>query len=321
MDPRESQNLEDRILKQVRQILATRDRIGSEQLSTDTKLAVEQLNSNLNSLKDSLRVTSAVVEDLNVERQRVSSILAIIDIKLNDGSTDTRLKALKEGFDLIKSQLEASTIDQRVVELEKALSGLAPRVLSIESMVNSIRHNNPTINASIERRSVTPVAAATPNDSKYDELKQLVEKQQAIINALSRQAESNAVFQSEFPNYVKSAISTCLDPLTNRCDAQRNDIMETVTKLNSGLLGECDRRIQEAQKTAVPSVDLAPLQQRIAALEAAKPQGNIISAGIGSIGSAVTATAGITGRLDALEIRVKHLETSTVPMASFMGRP
>lgn len=283
MDPREAQALENRVLKQVQQILALRDRAAGDVSNPDAKATVQQLQSIIIGLKDSFRVTSAVVDDLSAQRQRIDGVLLDLEKRLHDWNLDGRVKTLKDALEALKTQLEADTTTARVAQLEIGMSGLAPRVAAIEATNNVLAHNpgvHPVV--AVATAAVPVVARSAPvEDPRIPELQSQFAKMQTIIEHQAAQIADLIASRDSLKALVDEGDKKV-------AEAAAESIIRGLNLLTT----ETDAKLASLKIPA--EVDLVPVQTRILALEmrvnGVNP-GNPQPAGIGGMLAGMGASA------------------------------
>jgi len=279
MDARDAQVLEAKIMASVRQLLAARDRIGSETLATDPTLAIQQIAGNQNALKDSLRVTNTVVEELNIQRQNVAVILEDIKIKLADPKLINEVKRLEDDLVALRDRVMADDTSKRVDILDVSLTGLAPRVLHLETTIHSLKNGHV---------AAAPVAtAAAPTASAKGDSMAI----KADLRAQSSTIESLEIKMKSLESLFKGL-------------AELND----TTKLTADYEAKIQILTKQLTDTVAnqPKVDLSSLESRLAQLES-KPI-VVAGSGLAGIGAAgVSPTTLLANRVDAIEASMKTL--------------
>ena len=161
MDARDEIRLKNEVLSEVRKMVNAKFQTGNEELSPDSKVAVQQLGNAVSAIRDELskthssfRLVSTVVDDIN---QR----MGVLGAEIKDSRVVKDIADLKIAIDKLWDQIVATDSNNRLGVVEKAMADVVHRMAAIEKFASTPVKRNPAEvhSANVDHAAINDVTA------------------------------------------------------------------------------------------------------------------------------------------------------------------
>lgn len=294
LDPRQAQQLEEAIMTKVRALIASKMQVGTDDLSGDSKLALQQLNQANGTLKvelakilDSIRVLS---ENQTALQDSIRKTRESVDV----GALSGEIKTVKSDLHRLFTRVDGDTTPKATTQLQEALTKVLLRLTDLEAGVSG------------QKKSAVVTTSQTngvkPEDLQKlaSDLAQLREAMKIVQSSRSAPPPPTAIQPTivQSTSYDDTEIRTSLSLLNQKLLT----FLGTQTQINPAEISELKAAVEAVRnKVQENQVSSEQLTLRIAALE-------------NSVQSLTSAVQSVP-RLDIFEATLGQLESKTKILA------
>jgi chromosome segregation ATPase len=161
MDTKEAMQLETRVMSEVRKLINAKFNTGSEELSSDSKLAVQQLGGAVSAIRDELTKTHSSFRLISVTIDDVNHRMGLLGNELKDARVLKDIEDLKLAVNKLWDHITATDSTNRLGVLEKAIADVVNRMGAIERVASMPVKKNPAEvhSANVDHAAIHDVTA------------------------------------------------------------------------------------------------------------------------------------------------------------------
>lgn len=161
MDARDEIRLREAILVDVRRLLNAKFNTGSEELSSDSKLAIQQLSGSVSAIRDELSKSHSSFRLISVTVDDINSRISVLGAELKDARVLKDIGDLKIAIDKLWDHIAVTDSTKRLGVLEKAVSDIVNRMAAIEKVAATpVKRNAAEVHtANVDHAAIHDVTA------------------------------------------------------------------------------------------------------------------------------------------------------------------
>lgn len=293
LDPRQAQQLEEAIMTKVRALIASKMQVGTDDLSGDSKLALQQLNQANGTLKVELAKILDSIRVLSENQTALQDSLRKTRESVDVGALSGEIKTVKSDLHRLFTRVDGDTTPKATTQLQEALTKVLLRLTDLEAGVSG------------QKKSAVVTTSQT-NGVKPEDLQKLASDLAQLREAMkivqsTRSTPPPATIQPTIVQstpYDDTEIRTSLSLLNQKLLT----FLGTQTQINPTEISELKAAVEAVRnKVQENQVSSEQLTLRIAALE-------------NSVQSLTSAVQSVP-RLDIFEATLGQLESKAKILA------